>query len=47
MKKRNIIMVDIVTPYYLRPHHGLCIAFFEGKGYNQKFVENMTNVVQI
>jgi hypothetical protein len=29
----------------LRAHHGLCIAFFEGKGYNDYFVENMRNVI--
>ena len=26
----------------LRPHHALCLLFFEGKGYSQAFVENMT-----
>lgn len=25
----------------LRPHHALCIRFFEGKGYSQQFTENM------
>lgn len=29
----------------LRAHHGLCIAFFEGKGYDDKFVENMKNII--
>lgn len=29
----------------LRPHHGLCIRFFEGKGYSEAFVENMKNVI--
>ncbi len=29
----------------LRPHHGLCIAFFEGKGYDDNFVENMKSVI--
>lgn len=28
----------------LRPHHGLCMAFFQGKGYSEGFVENMTAV---
>ncbi len=27
----------------LRPHHALCALFFEGKGYNRAFIENMTN----
>ena len=25
----------------LRPHHALCVLFFEGKGYSQAFIENM------
>lgn len=29
----------------LRAHHGLCIAFFEGKGYDENFVKNMTTVI--
>lgn len=29
----------------LRAHHGLCIAFFEGKGYDDNFVENMKNII--
>lgn len=26
----------------LRPHHGLCLQFFEGKGYSEGFVKNMS-----
>ena len=29
----------------LRAHHGLCIAFFEGKGYDDNFIRNMKNVI--
>lgn len=29
----------------LRPHHGLCIAFFEGKGYSSSFVRHMEEVI--
>ncbi|HEX3076849.1 MAG TPA: DUF1284 domain-containing protein [Lachnospiraceae bacterium] len=32
--------------YRLRPHHALCITFFEGKGYSTEFVENMIQVIQ-
>lgn len=32
--------------YSLRPHHGLCIAFFVGKGYSPDFTENMTAVIR-
>ena len=31
----------------LRPHHGLCIAFFEGKGYSAAFAENMKRVIAV
>lgn len=31
-------------PYKLRPHHGLCLSFFQGKGYSEAFVANMTRV---
>ncbi len=30
----------------LRPHHVLCITFFEGKGYSEEFVEQMTRVIR-
>ena len=33
-------------PLYLRPHHALCIRFFVGKGYSEKFVRHMTAVVE-
>lgn len=28
----------------LRPHHLLCLHFFEGKGYSNEFTANMTSV---
>lgn len=28
-------------PNKIRPHHGMCFAFFQGKGYNGDFIENM------
>ncbi len=31
---------------HLRPHHGLCIQQFEGKGYSEEFVENMTAIIK-
>lgn len=30
----------------LRPHHGLCIGFFAGKGYSTDFVRNMRQVIE-
>ncbi len=32
--------------YKLRPHHGMCIQFFVGKGYNEAFVNNMAEFIQ-
>ncbi len=29
----------------LRPHHGLCVLHFVGKGYSEGFVDNMTRIV--
>ena len=28
-------------PVALRPHHGMCLAYFVGKGYSGPFAENM------
>lgn len=28
----------------LRPHHLLCYAFYEGKGYNDTFIKNMDQI---
>lgn len=30
----------------LRPHHGLCIRFFEGKGYSEDFTKHMAQMVK-
>lgn len=31
----------------LRAHHGMCLAFFEGKGYSQAFSEHMASVLEM
>ena len=31
--------------YNIRPHHGLCVKFFIGKGYSEKFVKNMSQII--
>ena len=39
---------DILTPVYrLRPHHGMCLAFFEGKGYSTGFTAHMGKMLDI
>ncbi len=32
-------------PLPLRPHHGLCIRYFAGKGYSGAFVRNMQQLI--
>ena len=34
-----------MSSFKLRPHHGLCIQFFEGKGYSPEFIQHMTSVI--
>ena len=31
--------------YKIRPHHGMCIAFFQGKGYSNKFTAHMSEMI--
>jgi hypothetical protein len=33
--------------YQIRPHHGMCMAYFQGKGYSGEFVENMSRMKEI
>ena len=32
---------------FLRPHHALCIRFFEGKGYSEDFVRHMHGIIAL
>lgn len=34
-----------MTTFNLRPHHGLCLHFFQGEGYSEEFIQNMQNIV--
>ncbi|MDE6781753.1 MAG: DUF1284 domain-containing protein [Ruminococcus sp.] len=36
-----------MSEYRIRPHHGLCVNFFEGKGYSRDFTDNMTAVIKL
>ena len=36
-----------MSSFKLRPHHGLCIQFFEGKGYSSEFIQHMTKMISI
>lgn len=31
--------------YKIRPHHGMCISFFRGKGYSEEFTDHMAKLV--
>lgn len=31
--------------YKIRPHHGMCIAFFQGNGYSDEFTAHMSGVL--
>ncbi|MCD7957742.1 MAG: DUF1284 domain-containing protein [Lachnospiraceae bacterium] len=31
----------------LRPHHGMCLAYFEGKGYSEGFAAHMQKVLEL
>ncbi len=33
-----------MTVIRLRPHHGLCLQFFQGKGYSERFTAHMGKV---
>ncbi len=31
----------------LRPHHALCVHFFEGKGYSERFISHMSHIIDV
>lgn len=33
-----------MNEYKVRAHHGMCLAFFEGKGYSSEFTDHMTEM---
>lgn len=37
--------MKIQYKYAIRPHHGVCFAFFQGKGYSRDFAENMSKIL--
>lgn len=36
-----------MSVYKIRAHHGVCLYFFQGKGYSGEFVENMSRMKAI
>ena len=36
-----------MSGFYLRPHHALCIRFFEGRGYSEGFVGHMAHIIEV
>lgn len=39
------MVTDNMETICLRPHHGICIQNFIGKGYNEEFIKNMQAVI--
>ena len=37
--------MEVTTTYRIRPHHGMCLYFFEGKGYSEGFTKHMAEVM--
>ena len=33
--------------YKIRAHHGLCLCFFQGRGYSESFVKNMAAIKEM
>ena len=36
-----------MSVYKIRAHHGMCLSFFQGKGYSGDFVENMAAMKEL
>ena len=36
-----------MSKYKIRAHHGMCLAFFEGKGYNSAFTKHMAEMKEM
>ena len=36
-----------MSSFDIRAHHGLCISFFEGKGYSDDFTSNMSKMIAL
>lgn len=45
MEKRDELLgQDFDKPIMLRPHHGMCLAYFKGYGYSDEFAVHMQKV---
>lgn len=33
------------SQYIIRPHHGMCMAFYQGKGYSSEFSSHMGEII--
>ena len=36
-----------IQPVKLRPHHGMCLQFFQGKGYSGEFTAHMAEILRL
>ena len=39
--------MEVTTTYRIRPHHGMCLYFFEGKGYSEGFIKHMVESLRM
>lgn len=42
----NLLYFRVVNIPKLRGHHLICLHFFNGKGYNREFIENLRNTLK-
>lgn len=40
----DLLVKDCEQPVMLRPHHGMCLAYFKGYGYSEEFAAHMRKV---
>lgn len=36
-----------MSRFYVRPHHSLCMQFFEGKGYDERFITSTARMLEM
>ena len=42
-----MLSMDKKGVFPLRPHHGMCLAYFEGSGYSEGFTRHMQDVLEL
>lgn len=42
-----MLLDDAMRAVPLRPHHGMCLAYFEGSGYSEGFTKHMQEMLEL